>query len=190
LAEGFDRLYALGPHEIQLGLLKRLRGTPIARHAAEWAMEYDPKPPYVVRQTLTLSAETIERLDRMARYWDRVANSGRFTRALPLLMQSPAPDGQISPFWAFMAFSDSVWARHQKTAFLTPENWVDEMFDHLVLRLGLDEELVRHTLLSDYLASGARAKPQCLSLVLTKTSVSRPSVHLTQRQAMHASAQE
>ena len=190
LAAGFDRLYALGPHEIQLGLLKRLRGTPIARHTAEWAMEYDPKPPYVVRQTRTLSAETIERLDRMARYWDRVANSGRFTRALPLLMQSPAPDGQISPFWAFMAFSDSVWARHQKTAFLTPENWVDEMFDHLVLRLGLDEELVRQTLLGDYLASGARAKPQCLSLVLSKPSVSRPTVHLTQRQAMHASAQE
>jgi hypothetical protein len=126
----------------------------------------------------------------MARYWDRVANSGRFTRALPLLMQSPDPDGQISPFWAFMAFSDSVWARHHKTAFLTPENWVDEMFDHLVRRVGLDEELVRHTLLSDYLASGARAKPQCLSLVLTKTSVSRPSAHLTQRQAMHATTQE
>ena len=89
-----------------------------------------------------------------------------------------------------MAFSDSVWARHQKTAFLTPENWVDEMFDHLVLRLGLDEELVRQTLLGDYLASGARAKPQCLSLVLSKPSVSRPPVHLTQRQAMHANAQE
>ena len=29
---GFDRLYALRPHEIQVGILKRLRGTPIARH--------------------------------------------------------------------------------------------------------------------------------------------------------------
>ena len=30
--EGFDRLLALGPQEIQVGMLKRLRGTPIVRH--------------------------------------------------------------------------------------------------------------------------------------------------------------
>ena len=28
-AAGFDRLVALGPQEIQVGILKRLRGTPI-----------------------------------------------------------------------------------------------------------------------------------------------------------------
>src|SRR2546427_6775271 len=31
-AAGFDRLVGLGPQEIQVGLLKRLRGTPIVRH--------------------------------------------------------------------------------------------------------------------------------------------------------------
>ena len=31
---GFDRLHALRPHEIQVGILKRLRGAPIARHTA------------------------------------------------------------------------------------------------------------------------------------------------------------
>ncbi|MGA3285731.1 MAG: radical SAM protein, partial [Verrucomicrobiota bacterium] len=35
-AAGFDRLIALGPQEIQVGILKRLRGTPIVRHDAEW----------------------------------------------------------------------------------------------------------------------------------------------------------
>ena len=33
-ARGFDRLVALEPHEIQFGILKRLRGTPIIRHTA------------------------------------------------------------------------------------------------------------------------------------------------------------
>ncbi len=37
---GFDRLVALGPQEIQVGILKRLRGTPIVRHDAEFAMRY------------------------------------------------------------------------------------------------------------------------------------------------------
>ena len=35
---GFDRLIALRPQEIQVGILKRLRGTPIIRHDAEWQM--------------------------------------------------------------------------------------------------------------------------------------------------------
>jgi len=34
-AAGFDRLVALGPQEIQVGILKRLRGTPIVRHDAD-----------------------------------------------------------------------------------------------------------------------------------------------------------
>ncbi len=36
-AAGFDRLIALGPQEIQVGILKRLRGTPIVRHDARMA---------------------------------------------------------------------------------------------------------------------------------------------------------
>ena len=48
---GFDRLVALGPQEIQVGILKRLRGTPIVRHDAEWGMVYSPHPPYEVLQT-------------------------------------------------------------------------------------------------------------------------------------------
>ena len=41
-AAGFDRLVALGPQEIQVGMLKRLRGTPIVRHDAAWQMVYSP----------------------------------------------------------------------------------------------------------------------------------------------------
>jgi radical SAM superfamily enzyme YgiQ (UPF0313 family) len=51
-AAGFDRLHALRPHEIQLGMLKRLRGTPIARHTLEYGMVYDPLPPYTVQQPM------------------------------------------------------------------------------------------------------------------------------------------
>ena len=49
-AAGFDRLVGLGPQEIQVGVLKRLRGTPIGRHDAEWGMVYSPLPPYELLQ--------------------------------------------------------------------------------------------------------------------------------------------
>ena len=45
---GFDRLIALRPQEIQVGILKRLRGTPIVRHDTEWQMIYNPHPPYEI----------------------------------------------------------------------------------------------------------------------------------------------
>ena len=103
-AAGFDRLHALQPHEIQLGILKRLRGTPIARHTLEYGMVYDPEPPYTVRQTGAVDAITMQRFTRFSRYWDLVANSGRFKQTLDLLLasvvqtpppQSPSP--QPSP---------------------------------------------------------------------------------------------
>src|SRR2546427_12024445 len=77
-AAGFDRLVGLGPQEIQVGLLKRLRGTPIVRHDAAWGMRYNPHPPYEVLQTQLIDFATMQSLRRFAKYWELVANSGNF----------------------------------------------------------------------------------------------------------------
>jgi hypothetical protein len=84
-AAGFDRLVALGPQEIQVGLLKRLRGTPIVRHDREWGMVYSPHPPYEILQTRLIDFFTMQRLRRFARYWDLIANSGNFVETTPRL---------------------------------------------------------------------------------------------------------
>jgi radical SAM superfamily enzyme YgiQ (UPF0313 family) len=46
---GFDRLVRLAPHEVQVGILKRLCGAPIARHALASGMRFNPDPPYNAR---------------------------------------------------------------------------------------------------------------------------------------------
>jgi radical SAM superfamily enzyme YgiQ (UPF0313 family) len=183
-AAGFDRLYALGPHEIQLGMLKRLRGTPIARHTAGHGMVYDPEPPYTVQQTAAVDVATVQRFARLARYWDLVVNSGRFGRTLPLLLQGP------SPFLAFLAFADWLWQRVGETARLTPEQLVDALFDYLSAVRGLDALAVRTALRDDYLASGARARPQALREVLPAQGVPVPRAARAraERQARHQSA--
>jgi hypothetical protein len=92
--QGFDRLIELGPQEIQVGILKRLRGTPIIRHDAEWQMVYNPHPPYEVLSTRTMDFTTLARLRRFAKFWDLFGNSGNFVESLPLLWVSdhrPAP---------------------------------------------------------------------------------------------------
>src|SRR4051812_49399456 len=65
--QGFDRLIALNPHEIQIGMLKRLRGTPIVRHDQEWQMVYNPNAPYEVLQNRLIDFPTMQRLRRFSR---------------------------------------------------------------------------------------------------------------------------
>jgi radical SAM superfamily enzyme YgiQ (UPF0313 family) len=107
-AAGFDELVALGPQEIQVGMLKRLRGTPIVRHDAAWEMVYSPHAPYEVLSTKLIDFATMCRLRRFARYWDLVANSGRFVNTLPALLGG-------SPFESFMQLSDWLWNRTRQT---------------------------------------------------------------------------
>jgi radical SAM superfamily enzyme YgiQ (UPF0313 family) len=182
---GFDRLFALKPHEIQLGILKRLRGTPIAKHTIPHGMDYDPLPPYQIRQTAVVCAADMQRFSRLARYWDLVANSGRFTGAMALLLNAP------SPFWAFMAFSDWLWQSSPKTSGktsgITPENLVDALYAYLVNVRQHPTDLVRQTLLADYVASGARARPDVLRHLIPRLPLPqlKPGKNLSQRQEQH-----
>ena len=102
-ALGFDKLYELAPHEIQFGILKRLRGTPITRHTQAYAMAYDPQTPYTILQNSTVDFVTMQRIKRFARYWEMLANSGRFAASLKLLLEPG------SAFGNFLDFSDWLW---------------------------------------------------------------------------------
>ena len=182
-AAGFDRLYALRPDEIQLGILNRLRGTPIARHSAAHAMVYDAEPPYTVLQTGVLDADTVQRFKHFVRYWDLLASSGRFKQTLPLLLEQDQP----SPFHAFLAFSDWLWRRTEKTCELSPELLVDALADYLCGACGMNRQDVQQALLSDYTGSGARSNPHALQGLLPKqpAPTMRKPKRLAQRQGRH-----
>ena len=106
--EGFDQLCELDPQEIQVGLLKRLRGTPIDRHTEPFSMVYQQHPPYRVMRTSTVDFVTMQRMARFARYWDLIANSGRFVNSLPLMLGA-------RPFDYFLALSDWLYAETGQT---------------------------------------------------------------------------
>jgi radical SAM superfamily enzyme YgiQ (UPF0313 family) len=190
--EGFDRLFAIKPHEIQLGILKRLRGTPIARHTVEHGMVYDALPPYQIQQTNVVSAVDMLRFTRLARYWDLIANSGRFGQAMALLLNTVSTESPTSsPFWAFMDFSDWLWENSPKTkgktSGITPENLVDALHAYLIDLRKFDTELVTQTLLADYIASGARARPDVLRSLIPKLPLPQVKAgkQLSQRQTQH-----
>ena len=147
---GFDRLHALRPHEIQVGILKRLRGAPIARHTEQHAMRYSPDAPYVVLATDVLDFNEVQRIVRFARYWDLVGNSGRFHRALPLLLAN-------QPFSRFMQFTDWLYARTGKTHEFALEKLCGYLHDFL-LEAGTDAATAAAAVAGDYEAGGAKGK--------------------------------
>ncbi len=128
---GFDRLLAMGPQEIQVGILKRLRGTPIVRHDREWGMVYSPHPPYEILQNKLLSFDTLQRLRRFARFWDLLANSGRFVETLPWLWV-----GKASAFESFLHFSDWLGGRLGRNHSIALVSLAEQLFRFLTEELG------------------------------------------------------
>jgi radical SAM superfamily enzyme YgiQ (UPF0313 family) len=159
-AAGFDRLVALGPQEIQVGILKRLRGTPIVRHDAEWQMVYNPHPPYEILQTRLIDFATMQKLRRFARYWDLVGNSGNFVATTPLIWANG------SPFVSFLRWSEWLHVRVGRTDSIALVRLMELLFDYLTGELELNASEVAEKLWSDYRRGGRRDKPSFLKSFL------------------------
>ena len=180
-ALGFNRLYALKPHEIQFGILKRLRGTPIIRHTQEHGMVFDPHPPYTILANNTISFASMQRLVRFARYWDLVANSGRFAHTLPVILGE-------TPFEHFMALSDWIYAKTDATHRIALEKLAALVAEWLSTARGMDKEQVTAMIKSDYAGQsihqhGPDKSAGKAAIAKVATSTSTPS-----RQARHLAA--
>lgn len=152
---GFDRLVRLSPHEIQVGILKRLRGAPIIRHTQSHGLCFSPHPPYEILATDRIGFADMRRVARFARYWELVANSGRFTESLSLLLGE-------EPFARFLLFSDWLWEKTHQTHGFALERLFDLMAGALTSVLGVTRERALSALARDYAASGARGAPAFL----------------------------
>ena len=205
-AAGFDRLIALGPQEIQVGILKRLRGTPIVRHDAEWQMIYNPHPPYEILQNKLIDFATMQRLRRFARYWDLVGNSGNFVGTTPLIWNNVAQASRLpgpvrkenlagetpaphSPFHAFLRFSEWLHARTGRTDSIALVRLMELLFEFLTGELKLDAKPVAETMWRDYQRGGRHDKPAFLKDFLlteeTMMPLRKAKTALPKRQARH-----
>jgi hypothetical protein len=142
---GFNRLLALSPQEIQLGILKRLRGAPIDRHSRDWKMVYSPHAPYEILSTSLIPFEQMQRINRFSRYWNLTVNNGHFIHTAPLIWQDTP-----SPFAAFMQWSDWLYAKTNTTGNLHMVRLAKLLMEFLNLEKGLDETTVAEALWKDY----------------------------------------
>lgn len=184
LAAGFDRLIALGPREIQLGLLKRLRGTPIVRHDQTYSMVYTPHAPYEILSTSTIDFPTMRRLSRFSRYWDMIANSGRFPRAAPLIW------ADASPFASFLALSDWLQEKFRRAHSIALPTLATALFEYLTTVAHRDRAQVIEFMSAD-LATVRGGLPDFLTSQTPRRAVSsKPAIQLPPRQSRHLAAEQ
>jgi hypothetical protein len=195
-ATGFDRLIALGPQEIQVGILKRLRGTPIVRHDREWRMAYNAHPPYEILQNKLLDFAMMQRLRRFAKYWDLVGNSGNFIAVTPLIWpggEAGATARVVSPFKNFLRFSDWLYAQIGRTDTIALVRLAQGLFEFLTGELKLDRKFVAEALWQDWQQAGRRDPPEFIREFLPAEKAVRPHASknsLPKRQARHLALEQ
>ncbi len=166
-AKSFDQLVALKPHEIQLGILKRLRGVPLNRHNEKYQLCYNPEAPYNILRTRDINFETMQRVNRFARYWNMIANSGRFKNTLPLILSD-------SPFEKFMQLSDTLYQAVGSTWKISQQRLFVLIFEILKEKNVIDEADLFETMQLDYNRTGEKAV--FASLLNKKSKVTRIGV--------------
>ncbi len=133
-AEGFNMLVSLNPQEIQLGILKRLRGTPIIRHTDKYQMIFNPNPPYNVLSTKAMNRDVIFRMTRFVRYWDMIANSGRFPKTIAGLLSG-------NSFTNFLNISDWLYQETHQTHKISLPRLIKLIYQYVKADSGLVEAL-------------------------------------------------
>lgn len=95
----FNQVFALHPHQLQLGFLKLLPGTELMKRAGEWSLVFQDNPPREILQTRVLDYAQLLELKEVEAVLERYYNSGRFRQTI-CLASSRYPQGAYQFFLA------------------------------------------------------------------------------------------
>lgn len=161
-AKGFDTLAALSPNEIQVGILKRLKGAPIARHDFNFQMVYSDRPPFQILKNKDLSFEQIQDMNRFAKFWDMISNSGIFKNFVDLIKAKSREREDQSFFWEFYNFKNYLTERFSQSFGISQLSLFEACYDFLKSHYKLEEEQAKDYILKDYSLTGRLDHPKFL----------------------------
>ncbi len=126
-ASDLNKLVSIMSSKIQLGVLKKLSGTTISRHDQIDGMVYSDLPPYDILKNDWISYEMMQKLKRMARFWEITYNSGNFSNTIKLLW----PDNDV--FKGFFEFSDWIYSQTESTYRISLNRLAEFLFKYIII---------------------------------------------------------
>lgn len=178
--ESFNELYLCRPHEIQLGILKRLKGSPIIRHTQAFDLRFNPLPPFNILSTDRVDFSTMQLVNRFARYWDMIANSGRFKHSIPLML-----DG--NPFDNFLAIANWIFDKTGQTHQINLKRLFEMVSQANEALFPEKHQSILHEMEKDHGASKLKGQFSLLSLHASENKEVVSKNSLMQRQQQHMS---
>lgn len=160
-ANGFNQLVSLNPDEIQVGILKRLKGAPISRHDQKFEMVYADHSPFQILKTKDISYLEIQQMNRFAKYWDQISNSGHFKTFINEL-KSKTQVNNASFFHTFLKLSDFLFEKHGQAHAISLLSLTESLWEFLTLKEFWDQKVVADILIHDYSTRGRRDIPNFL----------------------------
>jgi hypothetical protein len=140
-------------------------------------MIYNPQPPYNILQTDRIDFNTMQAMNRFARFWDIIANSGRFTKTLDLLLAD-------NPFAHFWDLSQWLYNQSQQTHQIALPRLFLLIHQAGVELLKIPREKLEMALIEDYALTGQKGKIPFLTQVANGHELTVRSVR-NQRQLKH-----
>lgn len=179
--DNLNTLISLTDSEIQLGLLKKLSGTSINRHDIEFGMVYSDEPPYEILQNNLIPFVKMQKMKRLARYWDLTYNNGNFKRSIKLLWE----DGDV--YQNFYKFSEWLYEKLGTTYQISLNRLAELLFIYLTDIHRFDKTKTAELITKDLSAIKGRRLPPFLREYISDVHFesSKKRAKNIKRQIMH-----
>ena len=183
-ADGFERLRRTGVQEIQLGILKRLKSSPLDRQAEAWGLKFSVIPPYEILETPDMSFEELTQFKRFAKFWDTLVNNANFPKTVHAICRDDA-------FREFWRMTNWIYGRTTVTQGISQTRWVSVLFEYMTTQAGFEAREAAMLLLDDYLMTRKEDIPPILrphvpaDFSIASVKRAKQNEHGRQRQAKH-----
>ncbi len=148
-----NELTSITTSEIQLGILKKLSGTPISRWDEKFDMRYSDEPPYEILQNSFIDFFTMQEMKRFARFWDLVYNSGNFHKTKEYIWSDS------SVYDGFLELTRWIYSQTQATYQISLMRLSELLFRYLSEVKGLDKKMIAQNILDDIIRVEGRKVP-------------------------------
>ncbi len=189
-ADGFERLRQSGVQEIQLGILKRLKASPLDLQAEAWGLKFSQLPPYEILETRDMAFADLMKFKRFAKFWDTLVNNANFPKTVMAICKNDA-------FREFWKLTDWIYERATVTQGISQTRWVQLLFEYMTQQAAFEPQAAAMLIIEDYLATRKEDIPPVLrpyipsDFSISSMKRSRNSdTHGRNRQAKHLAVDE
>ena len=154
IKQSFNDLFALHPHELQLGFLKLLHGSSLKTNCDLSGCTFSQAPPYTVLSTAELSADEILFLHEIEDVFEKFYNSARFNKSIEYALNFFS-----SPFDLFSSLAEYVSKQGLRYARLSAASLYEVFFAFASSTIGSDIKKLTSLLRFDYYSSVFSGRP-------------------------------